>query len=213
METIHRGVLILHGFAQPDLPEHKGLTAVDLDSGTILWHSDGLTFWFIDGDTVYGYRPTAERRIACALSLRTGAVEKEFREDIDALFGLQSRSIPEAAALVFPRIFGEEPLEGPHRDLIEKKLRRDRTEGNVEFVDHHGFLIVSHHERESVEPGSGVLRNLLDVVRVEDGRTVYSDTMSRGRSSPVPDSFFLHDGFVYYVKDQSILIAVNLWKS
>jgi len=63
IEAASDGVVLLHRFATPDMPQHKGILALDLKSGAQLWENRDVTFWFIRDGSVVAHRAVFEKRI------------------------------------------------------------------------------------------------------------------------------------------------------
>ncbi len=216
LETVYRGVLFLHGFTQPDMPEHKGIVAVDIKSGVILWKNDDLTFWFAYGESVFGYKPMFEKRIGYSLDLRAGNIVKEYGDGFDELYSLRQVALNETAepSMLFPEIYDESIADPQVVRFVKQETKNERIAGNIEHVRVRDLLLLNYHvtDRSSTiqEP---MLNNRLEVVNVEKGIVLFSDYLSRGGKSPVPDSFFVKGDFLYFVKNQNMLMAVRLWRS
>jgi outer membrane protein assembly factor BamB len=55
-----QGVLLLHGYASPDLPQHLKIFAVDVRTGTPLWSNGSVTFAGVHRNEVHAATPTGE---------------------------------------------------------------------------------------------------------------------------------------------------------
>ena len=47
IEAISEGIIIFHKFAKPDMPGHSSIIAFDIDTQSILWQNDELTFFLL----------------------------------------------------------------------------------------------------------------------------------------------------------------------
>ncbi len=216
MESVQKDVLLLHEFAKPDLPEHKVIKAYDVESARLLWHNQEMTYWFGYQNSVYAYKTLFERRIGYSLDLRSGEVAKEYDDTFEGLE--QVRSLAQSEDRLedyrFPQIFGPHTADPRSTAVIERVTKRDRIMGDVEFVREKEYLLFNYHVPEKTSrPEAVSLENHLEIVEVEKNEKVFSELLTRGAKSPVPDSFFVKGDFVYYVKDEHTLSALRLWKS
>ena len=216
MEAVQKDVLLLHEFAQPDLPEHRGIRAYDVESAQLLWHNKELTFWFGYQNSVYAYKTMFERRVGYSLDLHTGEVAQEFADSLEELQTVRELSVKEQHQdeYRFPEILDLNNADPQVITTIRKLTRNDQIHGDIEFVREKEFLLFNYHTREKDSTiGSISLENHLEIVEVERNHKVYSELLVRGAKAPVPDSFFIKGDFVYFIKDQQILSALRLWKS
>ena len=216
MEAVQRDVLLLHEFAKPDLPEHKGIRAYDVESGRPLWLNKDLTFWFGYQNSVYAYRTMFERRVGYSMDLHTGEVAQEFAESLEELQTVRELSNKEQRQdeYRFPEILDLNNADPRVTAAVEKLTKNNEIHGNIEFVQEKEYLLFNYHTREKDSTIDSIsLVNHLEIVEVERNQKVYSELLSRGVKATVPDSFFIKGDFVYFIKDQHILSALRLWKS
>jgi len=216
IEAVHDNVLILHGFAEPDLPVHRGLMAFDVETGAERWRNDELTYWFGHRGQVYAHRDLFEKRIGYALNLDTGVVEQTYEESLEPLHNLrkQASGEPDVEGLRFPELTNLGSLEASLGALIEREIRGKKIAGGTEVIVEDGFLLLSYH---SVRPDSTIETPLYDnhfvIFDLEKRRSLFTGILVQNARAPVPDSFFVKSPFVYFVKDLNTLTAVRLWKS
>lgn len=94
---------------------------------------------------------------------------------------------------------------------MKKELSTVGELGTVEYARVDNLVLMNYHvrSRESSDVGPS-LDNYLKIVCLDDQRMVYSDIISHGSRSAVPDSFFVRNGVAYYIKDQKTLFAISL---
>ncbi len=215
MEAVHGGVLLLHGFAKPDMPQHQRMTAVDVETGEILWSNAELTYWFGFHERVYAYRDLFEKRIGVSLNLRTGEVEERFDESFDELHALRAlaRSEEKQDAYRFPEPIAEEWLAGSGSYLLQLATQGETLAGEVDFLEEKGITILGFHLRAGDETDGVRYRNVLRVIDTARRKLLYSETLVKDARALIPDSFFVRPPFVYFLKEHKTLIALNVWKS
>jgi len=213
IESLQGETLLLHQFAQPDLPEHKSIIALDIRTGKERWRNDELTYWFGLRGKVYAYRSTFDKRIGYMLDLDTGVTEQTFSENLDELRALRTVSFQEASpgGSRFPEVLVQTLEDASITGLVEKETSGKRVAGDVEYIRERHSLLFSYHE---LGRGSSSEVPLYDshfvIFDLRRRKRVYSEVLARGLRIPVPNSFFVRHPFAYFVKNQNILTAIRL---
>jgi hypothetical protein len=193
------GTLYLHGFKKPDMPEHKHIFAVDVRTGELRWKNSDCAFLAIDGTDVYGFKDLFERRVFYRIDGRTGAL----LEELGSLPGtIDQQSRYEKTDFQFPVSV---PKEGTAASAYVQKA------GNViaaEYIDGNGVTVLNTYVRNA-PPAEG-MKNTLLVIDHARGKKLHSDLMNASTPYPVPDSFFMDGDRLYYIKERTTLVAVDL---
>jgi hypothetical protein len=71
---------------------------------------------------------------------------------------------------------------------------------------------VSYYRKEN-SSASAALENILTVYDTERREKRLDEIIVKGVQIPSPDTFFMKDEFVYFIKNQNTLTALRLWKS
>ena len=207
IEGVTEDVLILHLFASPDLPVHRGIIAVDLHTGKNLWTHRDLTVVRIGRDSLVASRSLMGGEELIAVDPATGGIlggvnegSGERQGSSDADDGLRMPE-PLADASALPRGV---------KLVVEKHARKENGHAPAELLEF-GDLMVLHY-CEGVTGGTAV-RNVVKVLQKESGVELYRDTMDSGASGFVPDAFLVRDGMLYYVRERTELLAVSLGES
>ena len=80
---------------------------------------------------------------------------------------------------------------------------------SVEFARANGKLIYNIHSIQSTySDGKVVLQNALSIIDEQSEKQIYFDILNSETPYPVPDSFFVDNNFLYYIKEKKTLIAV-----
>jgi len=212
LEAVQKNVVLLHGYQKPDLPGHFGIYAWDLEGAEELWRNEEMTFWFCYGNRVYTYKTLFERRVGYALELRTGEVLETYEEGIEDLFRVRELARKEAPEdeLLFPEVAGEgSPPEA--QSLVGKETKNKEIIGEIEYLFQNPYLIMNYHlPNRNSGPESLKLENHLAIIDSRGGKKVFTDILALEASAPVPDSFFVRGGVVFFVKEQKTLLALVL---
>jgi hypothetical protein len=217
IEAVHKKWMILHGFVRPDIPEHRGIRVVDIESGKLLWKNDDLSFWFIDNEKLYAHKYLFERHIACELDINTGMIVQEYSGNLDTFQTLRERVMQDEAGrqsdVIFPDLFDEKDAEPVLRTVVQQMTEGRALEGWIEYLSLHGILILSHYRQTKNQSDASLLNNILSVYDLKAEKTLYSEIIAREVKAPSPDSFFVKDNLVLFVNHQTMLTALQPWKS
>ncbi len=215
IEAIVGTSLLLHTYTAPDMPEHRGIQAIDIETGNLRWRNDDATFWFGFGDRLFGYRDLFEGRVGYEIDLQTGAVTKTYEDSLQELHDLRRRLSEEQSRpeLTLPEILAAGEGETKIRSLVNRATRSNKILGNIEFVREDDVLAFNVHIRtRNIAAGSPVFENHLIVYRLSSGKKLFSEVIGQNLKACVPDSFFVRRPRLFYIKDQRTLTSLLLWK-
>ncbi|MCX6142431.1 MAG: DUF4905 domain-containing protein [Ignavibacteriales bacterium] len=215
IEAVQKNVVLLHAFAKPDMPEHKGIRAFDSTSGVQLWRNDDVAYWFGYEDRVIAYRDLFERRVGYELDLQSGVLLKTHDGSLEELHQLRRRAVEEQSIpeVTLPEVFVEEKADPMLVALVGKETKGKELSGRVEFVRQNDILLFNFHVQSRHNTSDPKLENNLVVYRLPNGKRIFADVIGRNLTGYVPDSFFVRGPFVLFIKEQRTLTAVRLWKS
>jgi Domain of unknown function (DUF4905) len=213
IEAVHGDTLFLHGFATPELPQHRGIVAVDVRTGKKLWEEKQLQFIAVFHDAVVGARETSTGRVFVELERRTGVTRG----------GLTPGELQTRGSEGAPGNEMKEPIQLPVQleeladddpqieAAVGSQVDTERVVGPIEVVEHGNYLIFDYLERPAgATPAEPSYAHVIKVVERTTGSIVYSDLMSAGAHHVVPEMFFVQHDMLYYIKERRALMAVRL---
>ena len=199
IETVHRGVLFLYGFATPELPGRKGITAVDCVTGGFLWKNGELTLIAAAGDTIYSSREAPGGPVIAEIDPRTGDLVREVGRGLSAMQQVP-RSDDCLEDVEYPQVLSEHDVS-PLSALVRQFSAPAVTECPVEYSEHGPYLVIVYHR------GSGPARagrsryiQVMDVVERPSGTVAMRVTLDPAVSTPALGSFLVHSGTLYFVR-------------
>jgi hypothetical protein len=217
IEAVYKGWMILHGFVRPDMPEHRGIRVIDIESGKLLWRNDTLSFWFIDNEKLYAHKYIFEKHICNELDINTGTIVHEQSDNLDLMQELRQKVLQMEAErhqdVIFPEVYDENDAESAVRTVVRRITENKAIEGWIEYLSHFGMLIVSHYRRVQNQSESSLLNNILSVYDLRSEKNLYGEIIAEGVKTPSSDSFFIKDDLLFFIKHQTTLIALQPWKS
>ncbi len=213
IESVKKKWMILHGFVRPDMPEHRGIRIIDIETGKLLWRNDYLSFWFINDEKLYAHRYLFERHIGCELDIKTGTILNEYSDNFDVLQNLRQKISQEFQHdVIFPEVFDVNNTELTVRTTIQRMTESKALEGWVEYFSKSGILIVSQYRSEQIQSEPPLLNNVLIVYNLESKKTLYSKIIAKDVKVPSPDSFFIKNDFLFFIEHHKTLTALSPWK-
>jgi len=216
IETVHEKWLILHGYIRPDMPEHRGIRVIDIESGKLLWKNDTLSYWFIDHELLYAHKYLFEKHIACELDIITGEILHENSDNLDQLREIQQKISQKESErppdVMFPEVFDPNDEHSAIRTTVQHITEGKALEGWVEFLAYCGMLIVSHYRQSQNPSDSSLLNNILSVYDLKNEKNLHNEIIAEGVKVPSQDSFFIKDNLLLFIKHQNMLTALQPWK-
>lgn len=201
--------VFLHRFATPDLPQHRGIVAVDIASGRSVWSRDDITFFQLGVTSLLAYKDSLEGKEVLELDTDTGEI-------IRSLGSSDPSELPEAGVSDNP---GEDEIELPvpvHdfsseytalSEAARAHISLERHTGPAEVVDRKDVAILSFHEQDN---SGKSLNTILVIVDKAQGRVLFRDMLNAGVPVAVPESFFVRRDMVYFIKERRLLVAVQI---
>jgi hypothetical protein len=209
LEDLDDSRVYLHRYRKPDMPQHLGIIAVDLETGTVAWENADVAFLFEDHGLVYAARQGFEALRFFALDAADGSVRRDFGTDGQAVQSLR-QSLNEEDRFVgysYPVPFTDgHPDFAAHQSIVHGWCPPSRVNGTLDVLRAGPLLIASWHEPD----GTDTFTQRFQAYDIDRRRVVYADAINAGVAHPSLDSFFVKDGQVLYVKNQNTLTAHSL---
>jgi hypothetical protein len=204
--------MYLHGFAQPDMPEHHGLIALDARTGVERWQNADISFYAADADHVIGYRDLFERRVFERFDASTGVFLGELAAADDATEAMRQHTFGRTDFIFAQPLAGDDSENAAIQKILVKHNPVPEVQAAVEFARIGSRLLFSAHLAHASSAGVQIpkLQNILCVVNTDSGREEYFEVLNAETPYPVPDSFFVDHEMLYYIKEKRTLCAVPL---
>lgn len=197
LEAVHGSVAILHEYVKPDMPDHGRIHVVDLATGDLLWSAADVAFAAVAGDRMLATRLDSMDREQLVLDLRTGERlgARERPADADAWSTVAEAVHATSKGLQFP-----EPVLLPGGD--------PNGESMIEVIRDGDWIVTGTYE-PLPSAGPPTLRQRIRVADAEK-RVLLDQIIHAEARAVVPDTFFVWDGILYFLKEQRTLVAVRL---
>lgn len=215
IEAVLNDTVLLHTYASPDMPEHRGIRAFDVETGALRWRKDDVVYWFGSGEKVCAYRDFFEKRVGYELDVRTGEVVTVHEESLQKLHDFRAEAgDPQAVPnLTVPEILADGTSDESVRALVGRVANKKNIVGSIEFILKNDILVFNYHVRSQNNGGERpALDNHLCVYRFPKGDRLFDEVIARNLVAAVPDSFFIRKSRLFFIKEQRTLTALRLWK-
>jgi hypothetical protein len=211
MEAAHKDRLILHRFAAPDMPGHKGVLALDLGTGRTAWTNPDIRFLFCHEESLFAAEDVADGVMIHELDYRTGGMKNVWHNHSDALdearAGLPQRTSEEQ---LFPNsVDVHDHVAGTWNAMLHEYCPLENVVGPIDVMKKEDLLIFSYHERDN-DDQTGLMTQKLTIANLRRGQVVYTTILNKQVRNPVSDAFFVESEMLYFIRNKSTLVAVTL---
>jgi len=204
IETIYNDVIFFHKFVKPDLPQHNGIIAYDINNKQTFWEDENRTFLFVKDGNIYAFQQRFEDREFVTLNYLTGEVIDELGTDSDAINVLREDALnsEDFSSYRFPVLFGTNSFGAQKENEILSKLREEHViTGGIEYVLIDDLLLFNFHE---VNPDN-TLKNIFKAVDLSSGKYILGVTLNSRTNAFAPDSFFVKDDLLFLLIERTKL--------
>jgi len=196
IESIYNDVIFFHKFVKPDLPQHNGIIAYDINDKRTLWEDKNKTFLFVNDEKIYAFQQRFEDREFVTLNYLSGEVIDELGTDSDAINLLREDAInsEDFSSYNFP-VSLDSGLSGIQRGKeVFSKLREEYIiTGGIEYVLMEDILLFNFHTVNN----NNTLKNIFRAVDLLTKKNILEVTLNSRANAFAPDSFFLMDDLLF----------------
>lgn len=209
LEAVHDNFVFLHGYFDPNLPEHQGIYCVNGKTGDLLWYDQNFSFFSYAEGILYVYKDDAAGRKYFSLEPVTGETVSEFgddnsesetkRSEYPALEGYQDVQFAERMDVLNPQFADIKTLLDKHSAKIDETI-------GIDYIDRGENIIFGVHH-------SGLKGNLCYTMLIVESRTAkvkLNELLADDLTGQAGDLFFLKSNRLISVKNRTILQVHSL---
>jgi hypothetical protein len=115
--------------------------------------------------------------------------------------------------VIFPEVFDENGAEPIIRTAVQRITESKALEDWIEYLSRSDILIVSQYRQAQNKSESSLLNNILSVYDLKSEKILYNEIIAKDVKIPSPDSFFIKNDLLFFIKHQTMLTALQVWKS
>ncbi len=202
IEAVYKDVIFFHKFGKPDLPQHHGITALDINSQQVLWEDEDRSFLFIKEDKVYSYQQKFEDREYFTQDYLTGEITGELGTDSTSINLIREEVIAseDFSGYRFPDVF-EAGLPSAADEVLSKLREEHLISGRIEYILIDDLLMFNYHEVND----DNSLNNIFKAVDLTKGKYILEETLNSRTHAFAPDSFFVKDDLLFLLIERTKL--------
>jgi len=187
IEAAYDGVLLVHNYHSETGPAHKGLIAIDGQTGETLWNNYTHAFDHLsaNGPVIYDTRLQPAKLFLA--DIKSGVVQRPFEPAID--------NESETDIVLPDRISSD--------FLTQLPIEKEPFGNEIDYLEYNNLRIVSLHTF-----AEGVLQQHLSIF--SEKQLIYEDLLNTDIQKLQPESFLMHRDRLIYLKDKSQLKVLNL---
>ncbi|UCH64762.1 MAG: DUF4905 domain-containing protein [Ignavibacterium sp.] len=204
IETVHNDVILFHKFRKPDMPQHLGVLAFDINKKKIIWENAEHTFLFVKDGKVFTFQQLFEQREYFTLNVNSGEVVDKLGTDFNSINVLREEvsASEDFSSYHFPITFvNQSDLDQQVVDAMQKVKEKNVITGKIEYVLKEELLMFNFHKIEQ----DNSLNNSFKAVDLTNGNYILERVLNVRTNAFVPDSFFLKDNMLFLLIEKTKL--------
>lgn len=186
LESVYKGILLLHHYQSATSPVHKGIVAVNGQDATMVWSNYTYAFDSLSANGPIMYNTQIQPKKLFLVDIETGSTLRPYNPAID--------------------IITEHPIVVP--DILPVSalptfVNIEPYGNDIHYLEYNKYRIVSLHSFKD-----RVLKQYLYVI--QDAGIIYEDILNDDIQKLQPEAFILHKNCLIYIKNKFRLKALNL---
>lgn len=209
IEAIYMDIIYFHTYGKPDMPNHKGIIAINIDTQKILWQNDNYIFSFIYEDKVYCFQQRFETRMFFALDYLSGNLIEEVGTDANSINELKEKSDQEfwKQNYLFPEYFNRNDASEEACNKYLKQIFTDFViKGEISYLRTNNLLLFNYHKIDK----NNNYTNIFKAVDLTKNKILLEETLDKNLVNLMPESFFVKDNFLFLIVDKTKLLVYQI---
>jgi hypothetical protein len=207
VEAFTDEILLLHKFAKPDMPTHKGMIAYSLSKNKIEWENEKLQFLFVKENDLYCYSQKFESKEFYLVDLLTGEIKENLGADFNKV-NIIKNEVEQSdffTGYVFPEAL--HPIKNENSfNIVQKVTNKYSVKGSLDALEFEEHIFVNCH----IENKDGTLNNIFQIVNMGSNKVIFEELLNKKVNSLFVDSFFIKDNFLFLLKEKSGVISYRI---
>jgi hypothetical protein len=202
IEAVEDDYIFFHKFPKPDMPNHKSIITFDINTASVLWKNDELTYLFYYEGKVVCFKQLFEKRNYFLIAAATGNIISELGDDDEKINELRQDAIEDyyAEGYLFPVEFRKDLIpETEWEKYLNNYVQKFVIKENVFYVTVNEMLLFNYHEVS----GENKYNNIFVAVDLESGKVLMKETLNKKIENLMPDSFFVRDNLLFLLFEKT----------
>lgn len=213
-EQATRENIYIHKFRKPDMPEPRGVTALNINTGELRWEQPDVSMLFELDGKLYSQREGYRGKEFFALDSLTGEVVEAFGSEHAEILSRSTLVHNEDNHSQFSiPILPEDEMFQEIAIVLGNSLNAQELRGSIDFAEFGKYIVFSYHARITNDANAALrnlLRNDIHILDADSGHLVHAQTLNSSTPYPVPENFFINHGVLIYVKEKNEVVGIRL---
>jgi hypothetical protein len=216
LENVTDKFILVSEFERPEMPVHKGITALDIKTGEVIWQINSNEYLFHTGGRLFAYQQRFESTVLYEYELETGKLVREIPSEMNKeIYTLRDESSDDLfeESYNYPRAFSDDGFSESARNILQSELKNVKTFSEPEAIENKNYFIFNFYEDKGINLKDLNERNLKNIFRIYDIKNeelLYEDELNETCRFNVPDNFFIKDNYLFYLKEKQELISIQI---
>jgi hypothetical protein len=203
LEDLHQGLLLLHGYGDRQLGQHKGIMAYTAQEGYLQWQHPELAFYGVTADGILALNLQDQKLYL--LDPQTGTILPESVSLEGGAIAVAAYNNISSQACTYPMLYLEgEPYFAEVQNFLKDQLQVEAVRG-IEYAETEQHILVSFY----TETAAGKLDNTLSVFDLS-GNLQLQQRIAHGLSGIGSDTFIIFNHNLYFIQQRNILVVYSL---
>lgn len=212
--------IFLSKFRQPDMPDQKGIIVLDIKSGDKLWEDEKLIYLFSNSQDTYAYKELFESKYFYRLDSSNGNIISETKDESEIAHICELKDQFDSSIyrnFTYAERYNSGNNESDYDlDLyLSKSLKDTKLIGPVEYIKTRNLLLYNYHKDSGVNLSrlnESMCNNIFEICDLKKGKLLYTTILNQNTPGYAPDSFFINNEYLFFVRNKKELVIINLGK-
>lgn len=212
IESVFDDILFLHGFLDPNVPEHYGIYAINAKTGELMWYDTEKTYYHYVDNQLIVYEPTDDVRVYYALDPLTGKQLKSLTQNEMELENLR-QATPQYEGLSSIRYADHWAFDDTDKsELIQffkQFMKQPIISMGLDVLDVGEKIVLGYYRKDDT---LDICYDLL-MIQSRTGKIIVKEVLASHLKGSAGDQFFLHDSQLVTFKDRKKVLAFDMLRS
>lgn len=204
IEAVDNDIIYFHHFAKPNMPEHKGIFAYDINEEKIIWQNSDLVFLTIYENKIYAFKRKFEGQDVYILDNLTGEITKVLGSDLNKVNEILNivQFNEDYSQYKYPEKYNNNS-NYKISEIINSEIKNKEIVENVETIIFSEYLLFNYYMKNK----NNLLDNVFAVYNIDKKKKVSSEIINKNLNATSPDSFFCYKNFLVLLKNKNEILV------
>ena len=198
------------------LPVSKGLFALNVLNGNLLWEIPDVDYFFCSGNKLYCTKQNFESTDIYEYNNVDGClIRKVLFEERNEVFMERDKADLDFynEEFDYPVKYNKDSPTPTAFEIIESEIKDKKLNSPPEFIEKENYVLFNYYINKEVNLKNitaNSYQNIFCIYNKPNNKLVYKSILIEETSYEVPDSFFVKKDFVFFLREKNELISIKL---